>query len=233
MTTRLRLALYLRVSTAGQALEGYGLDVQEADCRALAERLGAVIVTVCTDGGVSGTVEAINRPGLTCALEAVTSGEADGIVCASLSRLGRTLTVQEAALAVAFNAGARVFTVAEGEVPADDPDDPVRKMVRQILGAVYEAERATIALRLKKGRAAKRAQGGYAGGYVPMGSVLAGGEVVAVPEELAAVERMVELRAGGATLRAIVATLDAEGVATKRGGAWTATTVRRMLARAA
>jgi DNA invertase Pin-like site-specific DNA recombinase len=41
-----------------------------------------------------------------------------------------------------------------------DPDDPTRKLMRQMLGAFAEYEKAIIALRLAAGRAAKRASGG-------------------------------------------------------------------------
>jgi DNA invertase Pin-like site-specific DNA recombinase len=43
-----------------------------------------------------------------------------------------------------------------------DPDDPSRKLIRQILGAVNESERSIIKLRLRSGRARKSYNGGYA-----------------------------------------------------------------------
>lgn len=56
--------------------------------------------------------------------------------------------------------------------------------------------------------------------------------VAPVPEELAAVERAVELRRSGATLQAIAQALNAEGLPTKRGAVWRAGTVRAVLLRA-
>jgi DNA invertase Pin-like site-specific DNA recombinase len=232
----MKLALYTRVSTAAQ-LDGQGLDVQEADCRALAAALGHTIVLDCCDAAISGTLDATDRPGLTAALSAVQAGDVDGIICASLSRIGRTLTVQEAALALVFAAGGRMITVAEGDVPADDPNDPMRKMLRQIIGAVHEMERATIALRLKKGRASARSKGQYGGGFVPMGRQVVHDPTTGRPqwrddaEQLAAIARMHALRAQGHTLRSIAAQLTAEGVPVARRGLWTAATVSRILAR--
>ena len=52
-----------------------------------------------------------------------------------------------------------------------------------------------------------------------------------VPEQLAAVERAVELRRQGATLQAIAESLNAEGLPTKRG-AGRVGTVRAVLLRA-
>jgi len=57
--------------------------------------------------------------------------------------------------------------------------------------------------------------------------------VALVDAELAAVERIRTLRAEGASLRAIAATLTAENYTTKRGGCWAAETVRLVLARTA
>ena len=53
-----------------------------------------------------------------------------------------------------------------------------------------------------------------------------------MPDELAAVERAVELRRSGATLQAIAESLNAERLPTKRGAVWRAGTVRAVLLRA-
>ena len=58
------------------------------------------IVHTCVDEAVSGALEAADRPGLACALDAITTGVADGVVVARLDRLDRQLTVQEATLAL-------------------------------------------------------------------------------------------------------------------------------------
>ena len=119
------------------------------------------------DAGVSGTTD--EREGLTEALAAVRYNGADGLVVHTLDRLARSLTVQEAALQQVWSAGGRVFTVDQGEVLADDPEDPVRTFVRQVLGAVSQLEAGMIARRLRRGRQHKAEQGGYAFGGPPLG----------------------------------------------------------------
>jgi site-specific DNA recombinase len=57
--------------------------------------------------------------------------------------------------------------------------------------------------------------------------------VQAVPEEAETVQRIVGIREGGLTLRAIAETLRREGYRTKRGGRWAPETVRKVLARLA
>ena len=75
------------------------------------------------------------------------------------SRLARALTVQEAALAIAWQAGGRVFTADTGEVLRDDPDDPMRTALRQVVGGVAELDRRMVVKRLRDGRAAKASTG--------------------------------------------------------------------------
>ena len=51
--------------------------------------------------------------------------------------------------------------------------------------------------------------------------------------EADAIDLMLTMRLQGATLRAIVAELESQGMPTQKGGAWTATTVRRIINRTA
>jgi DNA invertase Pin-like site-specific DNA recombinase len=85
----------------------------------------------------------------------VRTGEADGIVVSSLDRLARSLTVQEATLAKVWAHGGTVLTTDQGEVPRDDPDDPMRTAVRQIVGVMAELDRKLVVKRLRQGRATK------------------------------------------------------------------------------
>jgi DNA invertase Pin-like site-specific DNA recombinase len=105
----LKVVGYVRVSTDRQSEEGFGLTIQrEAVCR-WARRAGHRLVAVHADEGVSGTLPAAARPGLTAALDMIRTGAADALVLAKLDRLARTLSVQEAALARVWAQGGRVF----------------------------------------------------------------------------------------------------------------------------
>ena len=104
-------------------------------------------------------------------------------------------------------------------------------MIRQILGAVSEYERSMIALRLRSGRRRKAAQGRYIGGSVCYGKSVEAREYTPDQREQAALARMRELQAGGASLRSIAVTLKAEGITAKRGGDWHPQTIARVLAR--
>jgi DNA invertase Pin-like site-specific DNA recombinase len=229
------LVAYLRISTDGQ-LDGFGLDAQEAAVRAWAKRNGHRIVAVERDS-VSGTVDAADRPGLSAALDALRPPpKARGLIVPRLDRLARTLTVQEAALAVAWRAGATVFTADSGEVLQDDPDDPMRRAMRQVIGVFAELDRSMVTKRLRDGRKAKAATGRKATGSYAYGSQGSGKgrdrDAAPHPDEQRGVDRIIELRKAGRSYREIAASLDAEGIAPRRAATWSAMGVRAVAQRA-
>ena len=229
----MRVAAYLRVSTDRQAEEGLGLDVQAEACERWARQHRHRLVATFRDEGVSGSNGLDTRTGLAEALRALRDGDADGLVVYRLDRLARDLVLQEQLLAEIRHLGRRVFTTSAAEAGylEDDPDDPSRKLIRQILGAVDDYERGMIALRLRSGRRAKAARGGFAYGSPPLGFRAEGGELVPVDDEQATLRRVVDLHAQGASLRSIAETLNAEGRRTKRGARWHPQTVARILER--
>jgi DNA invertase Pin-like site-specific DNA recombinase len=231
----MRVVGYIRVSSDSQA-EAFGPAVQEKAIRTWVKANGHKLVAIHRDLGVSGTVDAAKRPGLSAALDALRPPpQATGLVVARLDRLARALHVQEAALAVAWKAGGTVFTVDGGEVLQDDADDPLRTLVRQVVGAVAQFERGLVAKRMRDGRKAKDAEGRkstgeYAFGYTAGGK---GRDRDAVPDEAeqVAVRRIVALRTAGTPYRAIAETLDAEGLKPRRAASWSAMSVRAVVQR--
>ena len=230
---------YIRVSTAGQVKDGTSLDGQQADIKKWAKANGHKLVGIMADEGISGTKvagakELDGRPALGEALAMVSTGEVEGLVVHELDRLARDLIVQETILGEIRRHGGRVFSTkaAEDGYLTDDPDDPSRKLIRQVLGAVSEYERSVIALRLRSGRRRKAEKGGYAYGRPPVGSVAIGGELVDHPEEQEALNRIRAMREDGASIREICAALDAEGIPTKTGrGRWQPAVVGRIIKR--
>jgi DNA invertase Pin-like site-specific DNA recombinase len=164
------------------------------------------------------------------ALTALEDGQARGLVVYKLDRLARNLTIQETTLALAWGLDATVYAVDLGEVQRDDPDDPMKAALRQMVGVFAQLERGMIAARLRAGRRLKAARGGYAGGAPPFGWRAEGRELVADAEEQATRERIIDLRGEGLSLRTIAAVLAAEGRRSKRGGRWYRETLRQVLA---
>lgn len=224
------VALYLRVSTAGQ-VDGESLPEQERNGRAWAESHGHRVAAVHCDAGLSGALPVAERPGLDAALQQLAGREVAGLVLRDLDRLAREVTVQEAVLAQVWQtADATVFTF-HGEVLRDDPDDPMRTAMRQMAGVFAGLERRMIVKRMRDGRRAKAAKGEHAVGPAPYGWTSTGGELHPVPAEQAALTVMRELRADGARQADIATALNEAGHPTKRGGTWSQGTVSQILRR--
>jgi DNA invertase Pin-like site-specific DNA recombinase len=223
----------MRVSTDRQAEDGVGLEVQERAIRQWARDNGHQIALWTRDKGVSGSGGVDARAGLHDALAALKRGVADGLIIYRLDRLARRLTVQEATLATVWGIDGAVFAVDIGEVPRDDPDDPMKTALRQMIGVFAQLDRGMIAARLRGGRLVKAERGEYAGfGSPHFGVEAVGGVLVTNDKELAAIARAVELRRAGASLRAICVALTNEGHRPKRAEQWHPETVRKVLRRA-
>jgi DNA invertase Pin-like site-specific DNA recombinase len=112
-------------------------------------------------------------------------------------------------------------------------DSPEAQLMRRMVDAFAEYERALIKARVRAALGVKRGRGERVG-QVPYGMRLApdGVHLEAEPAEQAVIGRVRELRAQGLTVRAIVEALNGAGTPA-RGKAWHPTSVRRLLARAA
>jgi DNA invertase Pin-like site-specific DNA recombinase len=132
---------------------------------------------------------------------------------------------------VVWKHGGRVFACDAGEVRQEDPHEPMRTAMRQVLGVWEQLERGTTAARMQAGRRRKAARGGFAYGAPLYGKRAVHGELVDDPAEQRVVARIRELHAAGVSLRQIAQTLDAEGVRPRRGRRWQDRTVAKIVAR--
>lgn len=190
---------------------------------------------IVSDIGVLGATDAVDRPGLAEGLAALQAREAQGLVVARLDRLARALTVQEATLAIIWRAGADVFAADHGLVLADDPDDPMRTALRQVVGVFAELDRRMVVKRLRDGRTAKsatgrKAVGAYAYGEQGLGRGRAR-DAVANPAESPVVRLILRRRAEGMSYREIAAHLDDQGLRPRRASQWSAMSVRSIVIR--
>ena len=239
----MKLVMYTRVSSKAQVKDGYGLAIQARDCRAWAKANGHKIVLHFSDDAVKGALPAEERPGLQDALRAIRSGQADGLVCGKLDRLARALTTQEAVLAQAWrpraggHAPGRVFCADQGEILPDDPDDPMRTAMRQMMGVFAQLDKSLAVQRMRNGRLAKAAAGKHSVGVYPYG-YKAGGEgrerdAVPDPAEQRALRIIWHLHHNrdDVSYRQIARSLDGLGVRPRSGARWYASTVRKIALR--
>lgn len=232
----MRVVGYVRVSTDRQVDAGAGLEVQRRAIRSWCRAEGHRLVDIVADRGVSGTLA--DRPALANALGRLRDGTARGLVVHRLDRLARDLVLQEQLLAECWRTGATVCSTAGGEDAylADDPADPSRRLIRQVLGAVSDYERAMVHLRLAAGRRHKADGGGYAYGAPPFGYRSDRGQLVLRPDEQDALQlitrlHLEQLARGQTSLREIGSALDAAGHLPRRGSRWHPSVLARIVAR--
>ena len=152
----LRLIGYGRVSTAGQANDGHGIDAQRAALQRAARNSGTwSLESFVVDAGVSGKVPPEDRPVLSDALRRISAGEADGLVVSDLDRLSRSFPSFVRLLDRARDDGWQIVCLH----PGIDTTTPEGRMVAHILGTVAEYSRELIVRRTREGVAQAKADG--------------------------------------------------------------------------
>lgn len=101
-------------------------------------------------------------------------------------------------------------------------DDPTRKLMRQIMGAIAEYDRRMLVLKLRGARQRTRAREGRCEGAKPYGACDGESEVL---------QRIHSMRAAGDSFQAIAAVLNADHIAPRRGLRWHPYAVVRIAAR--
>jgi len=226
-TDSLTAVAYLRVSTDRQEL---GPEAQRAAIEAWAAREGVTVAAWHVDAGVSGAAAIADRPELVAALASLTVHRAGVLVVAKRDRLARDVMAAAMLERMALDAGARIVSAA-GE--GTDSNDPSAVLMRTLVDAFAQYERAMIAARTKAALGAKRARGERAG-TVPYGFTSdAAGRLSPCPAERAIIAQVHALRAAGVTLRGIVAELARAGVVGRTGNTLAMAQVQNILARAA
>jgi len=214
-----RCYVYLRVSSVGQ-VEGDGFERQLIAVRSYAQANGIKIAKIFREEGVSGTKDLENRPALR---ELLTALHADGVklvLIEKLDRLARDLMIQESIIADLNRHGFEIRSVAEPDLCSGDPS---RTLIRQILGAFSQYERAMIVLKLRGARQRMRAKVGRCEGRKPYGTRPGESEVIA---------RMRQLRSQGQSLTRITETLNLD-TKPRTGKQFYAANVGRILKNAA
>ena len=196
-STTTRAFAYLRVSGRGQ-LKGDGFPRQKAAIEAYAKKNGIRIVQWFREEGVSGTKDLENRPALQALLIALHADGVKIVLFERLDRLARDLMVQETIIGDLRKHGFELISVAEPDLCSDDPS---RKLVRQVFGAIAEYERAQIVLKLRGARLRMRLRDGRCEGRLPYGTK---------PGEDIVVARMRELKGEGLNMAKITKLINSE-----------------------
>jgi DNA invertase Pin-like site-specific DNA recombinase len=206
---------YLRVSGQGQ-IDGDGFPRQREAVERYANRQGLDLVAEFRDEGVCGANELSNRAGLADLLDRVESNGVRLVLVERADRLARDLLVQEVLLAQLLERGVQVYGADGTDLTVAD-GCPTRKLIRQVLGAVAEFEKSVTVLKLRAARERKRRQSGKCEGRKGFGEV--------DQTEAATLDRIRQLRrkprkADRLSFQQVADQLNAEGLPTRTGTAW-------------
>ena len=220
-----RFVSYLRVSTDKQGRDGLGVDAQR---KAVADHLNGGSWQLIAEYVEVESGKVNNRPELAKALAHCNLTGATLIV-AKLDRLSR-----DQAFLMSVWTGTGDGGVVFCDLPSI-PAGPVGRFIVQQMASVAELERGLISQRTRAALAAAKERGTKLGGfkgYLPDAQAGAEGNKKAAANFAERVGPMaLDMRQRGLSLAQVAAELTAQGVRTARGGAWTATAVRNVLAR--
>jgi len=218
---------YIRVSTDEQAREGVSLAAQEARIRAYAVAKDLNLVEVVRDEGLSG--KGLDRPGVQRLIAACQAGDVGAVIVVKLDRLTRRTRHLLTLVEDLFLArGIELHSVSESL----DTSTPHGRFVVTLLGGLAQMEREMTADRTRRALAWMR-ENSQPTSHPPLGFQSNGKRhhMVPVPDELAVVRRILELWRTGLSYRATAARLNREGLPTKRGARWHASTVQKVVDR--
>jgi DNA invertase Pin-like site-specific DNA recombinase len=217
---------YLRCSGLGQ-VDGDTWDRQTAAVEKYAKSHGMIVVDEFRDAGVSGAKDLDSRPGLAALIDRIESNGVRIVLVENATRLARDLMVSEVILQQLTAVGCKVIAADSGTDLTADSDDPTRRLIRQVLGAVAEFDRRVTVLKLRAARERIRGRGKRCEGRKPFGSR---------PGEELALARIRELHRKPhgqrrRTLQQICDILNAEHVLTRTGRPWSRQVLSRIVRR--
>jgi DNA invertase Pin-like site-specific DNA recombinase len=211
---------YLRTSSAANV--GDGKDSEQRQRLAIerhAKAASFVIVGWFYDAAVSGTDPVEVRPGFAAMLARIAANSVRTIIVETSNRFARDLMVQEVGFAMLRDLG---ITLIAADSPASFLDDgPTSKLIRQILGAVAEFDKAMTVAKLKGARDRIRRGGKKCEGRK---------NYAERAPEMVIMAKAIKSRGGRVSLREVSAELATQGYTTPSGKPYSASAVRSMLA---
>jgi site-specific DNA recombinase len=226
-----RAAIYARISddTEGRAA---GVDRQVEDCKALAERLGWTLATdvepILIDNDISASTRSkARRPAFDRLMAGVATGEYDGVLYYSNSRLTRRPREYETIIDLVENTGVRLASVSSGNADLTTADG---RMIGRILAAQDAAEAERIGERVSRAMQHRRDTIGLPSPIRRAFGYAAGGEVI-IPEEADAIRLGAQLILSGASLREVGRVWMERGIKPLEASYWNGSTVKRVITR--
>lgn len=218
-------AIYCRISR-DRAGAGLGVERQEKECRALAEKLGIAVAAVLVDNDMSAYSTRKPRPAYERLLDGIKAGSYSAVIAWHPDRLHRAPKELERFIDIVEAAGIPVRTVQGGEY---DLSTAAGRMGARIVGAVarHESEHRSERLKSKHRELAEKGLPGGGDrryGYEPGGMVVREHEAEIVRE-------MCRRLVSGDSNNGIARDLNQRGELSTTGKPWTSAMIRQTILR--
>lgn len=222
----MRIALYPRVSTQEQALNGHSIDEQIERMNKYCEAMGWKVYKTYTDAGYSGANT--NRPALQRMIKDIEAGKIDKVLVYKLDRLSRSQLDTLYLIEKVFLANNVDFVSMNENF---DTSTPFGRAMIGILAVFAQLEREQIKERMMMGKEARAKKGLYHGSNCyPIGYDYINGHLVPLEFEAIQIKMIFEMYAEGKAPLTIAEYLNNNGYTT-RYGRWNDITVRKILRR--
>ena len=219
VTNKIRAIAYLRTSSAANVGSDKDSDKrQRAAIAAFAKARGYQIVEEFYDAAVSGADPINERQGFKAMLDRIAGNGVRVILVESPDRFARDLAVQLAGHSYLKGLGVELVPTTAPDFFTEDT--PTAVLVRQVLGAISQFEKASLVAKLRAARERKVAAGGRGTGRWRYDE--ARPEVVTLAREL---------HDQGMSYRKISTALAQRGYVTSKGKPYVASAVQTMLMR--
>lgn len=218
---------YLRTSSAANSGADKDSDKRQREAiQRYAKSTGYDIVAEYYDAAISGADRIEDRPGFLALLKRIASNGVRVVIVETANRFARDLIVQETGYVKLRELG--IELIAADSPEAFVHDTPTAVLVRQILGAVAQFEKAALVAKLKAARDRKRQSGERVEGRKPARELYPAAVI-----EAKRLRRASPKTGERRSFRDIAALLAEAGHVTKKGRPFTAMAIKRMVEGAA
>ena len=221
-----KTAIYCRVSTEEQAVDGFSIKAQIDKLTKYADANEWEVVDYYIDDGISGK-NLINRCEVNRLIEDIKNGRIKNVLVYKLDRITRSVK-DLIYLIELFDEYNCTFSSQTEKI---DTSNAVGRMFVKIIGIFAEFERENLAERVSLGYEQKTREGNYTNcnGVYGYDYIIGEGRLVVNEKESCIVKKIYELYLSGHSMLSIAKIFIEEDVPTKRGGVWRQSTIRSIL----
>ena len=219
--------LYIRVSTADQAEHGVSLDAQTERLLAYAKLNNLEVVKILREEAISGSIPLNERPEGAKLAELVATGQVKHVVSLKLDRLFRN-SIDALTTTQTWDKKGVALHLTDMGGTSLSTGSAMGKMMFAMMSAYAEFERNLTAERTTQALAHKKLNS-QAYSPTPYGKNRDGDMLTDNEQEQSIINKMRELRDDGSSLRGIADHLNSNGISSKQGKQWYASSVGYIL----